>query len=171
MTDKKVIKLAQELITDFKCESDTMVDFCNTVIKKFEQEPCEDCIKREPIQKAIKDMLGWINSGNRGNADYFIVDQIEEIIAELDIDNLPSAIPQPFINKPCISEGVCREDKIQVLDKLRAEIENHCGFAKENHCEYCYSCPNLMGVKEILEVIDKYRTESEVKADGERDSN
>lgn len=76
---------------------------------------------------------------------------------------------QPFINKPCISEGVCREDKIQVLDKIRAEIENHCGFAKENHCEYCYSCPNLMGVKEILEVIDKYRTESEVIADEDSD--
>ena len=28
----------------------------------------------------IKDIRKWINSGNRGNADYFIVDKIEEII-------------------------------------------------------------------------------------------
>ena len=28
----------------------------------------------------IKDIRKWINSGNRGSADYFIVDKIEEII-------------------------------------------------------------------------------------------
>lgn len=28
----------------------------------------------------IKEIRKWINSGNRGNADYFIVDKIEEII-------------------------------------------------------------------------------------------
>ena len=28
---------------------------------------------------------------------------------------------EPFINKPCISQGVCREAK--VLDKIKAEIE------------------------------------------------
>ena len=30
---------------------------------------------------------------------------------------------EPFINKPCISTGVCHEDKVKVLDKIRAEIE------------------------------------------------
>lgn len=43
------------------------------------------------------------------------------------------------------------------LDKLRAEIENHCGLAKENHCRYCSYCNSLMGVREILEIIDKYK--------------
>lgn len=91
-----------------------------------------------------------------------------------DVENVVNSIKngtpiqQPFINKPCISEGVCHEDKMQTLDKIRAEIENHCGYAKEYHCECCYSCPNLMGVKEILEVVDKYRSESEVNADGNR---
>ena len=28
----------------------------------------------------IEEIRKWINSGNRGNADYFIVDRIEEII-------------------------------------------------------------------------------------------
>lgn len=31
---------------------------------------------------------------------------------------------EPFINKHCISKGVCHEDKIKVLDKISAEIEN-----------------------------------------------
>lgn len=35
----------------------------------------------EPEQtKMIKEIRKWINSGNRGKADYFIVDKIEEII-------------------------------------------------------------------------------------------
>jgi predicted aldo/keto reductase-like oxidoreductase len=48
-----------------------------------------------------------------------------------------------------------------VLDKIRAEIENHCGLEKENHCRYCSYCNNLMGIREILEIIDKYKAESE----------
>lgn len=51
--------------------------------------------------------------------------------------------------------------KVDILDKLRADIENHCGLTKENHCRYCSYCNNLMGIREILEIIDKYKTESE----------
>lgn len=46
-----------------------------------------------------------------------------------------------------------------VLDNLRAEIESHCGLTKENHCKYCSYCNSVMGVREILEVIDKYKAE------------
>ncbi len=42
-----------------------------------------------------------------------------------------------------------------VLGKIRAEIENHCGLVKENHCKYCSYCNSVMGVREILEIIDK----------------
>lgn len=62
MTDKKVINLAQKLITEFKCESDTMVDFCNTVIKKFEQQPSDDCItKAEVINTIHKTIYGFFD--------------------------------------------------------------------------------------------------------------
>lgn len=54
MTREEAIKIAQGLITDFKCESDTMVDFCNTVIKALEQEPCNDAISREAAIKTIE---------------------------------------------------------------------------------------------------------------------
>lgn len=37
MTNKEAIKIATGLRTDFKCESDTMVDFCDTVIEALEQ--------------------------------------------------------------------------------------------------------------------------------------
>lgn len=50
-----------------------------------------------------------------------------------------------------------------VLAQIRAEIENHCGLMKENHCRYCSYCNSVMGVREIIEIIDKYKTESEEK--------
>ena len=48
---------------------------------------------------------------------------------------------------------------IEELEKIRVEIENHCGLAKEENCKYCSYCHNLMGVREILEIIDKYKAE------------
>lgn len=48
-----------------------------------------------------------------------------------------------------------------ILEKIRSKFENHCGLAKENHCKYCSYCNSLMGVREILETIDKYKAESE----------
>jgi hypothetical protein len=62
---------------------------------------------------------------------------------------------QPFINKSCISEGVCREDKIKVLDKIRAEIyQLHChpklDFIKNDEV-----------VDMALYIIDKYMGDKE----------
>lgn len=39
MTREEIVKIAKGLRTDFKCESDIMVDFCNSIIKELEQEP------------------------------------------------------------------------------------------------------------------------------------
>lgn len=57
---------------------------------------------------------------------------------------------EPFMNKPCISAGVCEHDKMQMLDNLRAEINslhNGCGLFND-------------GVDASLKLIDKYRKES-----------
>ena len=62
-------------------------------------------------------------------------------------------------------EGVTMAD--DVLDKIRAEIENHCGLTKENHCRYCPYCSSVMVVREILEIIDKYKAENALGEVGE----
>lgn len=57
---------------------------------------------------------------------------------------------EQFMNKPCISAGVCEHDKTQMLENLRAEIKalhNGCGLFND-------------GVDATLKIIDKYRTES-----------
>lgn len=71
---------------------------------------------------------------------------------------MPSVTPQePFINKACVSSGVCEHDKNKVLDKLRAEIEQRpYGIANDSI---------IQGMKyervAILEILDKYKAESE----------
>lgn len=37
---------------------------------------------------------------------------------------------EPFINKTCVSEGVCNEDKVKALDKIRNEVK-----ALRNTCD------------------------------------
>lgn len=72
---------------------------------------------------------------------------------EEDVTRLLSLEQQPFINKPCISEGVCREDKMQVLDKIREDIMK----LKHDVDIIMYG----IAIDDALEIIDKYKTESE----------
>ena len=102
------------------------------------QEPCENVISRQ----AVLDMLENINAETEGVGFYY------EHYVEY-IKNLPPVTPQPFINKPCVSEGVCREDKIQVLDKIRAEIKTMSG--------------DVETLSDVLDIIDRYKAESEDK--------
>ena len=76
-----------------------------------------------------------------------LLDAVKNIVKEL-----PSVTPQePFINKPCVSSGVCEHDKQKVLDKIRAEIEK---WHKEGTN---WSDIRLMNIEDIL---DKYKAES-----------
>lgn len=68
----------------------------------------------------------------------------------------------PFINKPCISTGVCEHDKNVVLDKIGAEIEEY----KSRQLTLATGVDDLEKGKQIaleyvLAVLDKYKTESE----------
>ena len=47
------------------------------------------------------------------------------------------------------------------LEKIKTEIEKHCGLIEENHCKYCSYCHSVIGVREIIEIIDKYNKEGE----------
>ena len=60
---------------------------------------------------------------------------------------------EPFINKPCISDGVCHEDKINVFEKIKAKIEQDA-FNDVNGSKY-------ISVNRVNQIIDKYMKESE----------
>ena len=69
---------------------------------------------------------------------------------------------EPFINKPCISSGVCEHDKNKVLDNIRAEIEKYKSTIDNAISE---DELKIEGMKEAytdcLNIIDKYKAESE----------
>lgn len=125
------------------------------IIGALEQEPCEAVAKEryedlceyfggaKDILKHREDFKAWL-----GRVKWHI-HKAEELSAENDD----------------LRDQLAMRDRFQkqepVLDKIRAEIENHCGLLKENHCKYCPYCTCVIGVREILEIIDKYKAESE----------
>lgn len=64
---------------------------------------------------------------------------------------------ESFINKPCISEGVCHEDKVKVLDKIRAEIEQEYKRLGATRADETLELGECLGLKMSLKIIDKYR--------------
>lgn len=52
---------------------------------------------------------------------------------------------EPFINKPCVSEQACHEDKMKVLEKIKAEMLDIM----------------IRTYQEVKAIIDKYTAESE----------
>ncbi len=117
--------------------------------KKYrEAEPCEDCISREA---AIK-VFGGVHPMDYNTQAYIT-----------NIQDLPSVQPEPFINKPCVSEGACEHDKQSVIAKIKAEIEQKAkieevggrGIGKSIRYGLCIA----------LEIIDKYK--AEIKAESE----
>ncbi len=61
---------------------------------------------------------------------------------------------EPFINKPCISTGVCHEDKVNVLNKIRAEIIELPTISLNANDVY---------KADVLKIIDKHKHMTESK--------
>ena len=120
-------------------------------IQALEQEPCTDVISR---QAAIDCLNANFTIDGKENMET-VVDYINGAFKQ--IKALPSITPQPFINKPCVSEGVCREDKIQVLDKIKEEIKDNTYFINET------TEKEGIDFETVEKIINKYKAESEVK--------
>lgn len=58
---------------------------------------------------------------------------------------------EPFLNKPCVSKGVCHEDKVKALDKIRNEVKALTDGAEPDH---------VWNV-DVFAIIDKYKAEEE----------
>ena len=112
-------------------------------IKTLEQQESEDCISREAVEKITWEEPSYDDALN-------VLTEVRDKVRAL-----PSVKPQPFINKPCVSEGVCREDKTQVLDKIRTEIIQ-MDFDFGNFYDHTDTIKEM-----VVEVIDKYKAESE----------
>ena len=84
------------------------------------------------------------------------LDWLDNYLSLDERNNLIRALQQePFINKQCVSSGVCEHDKNKVLDKLRAEIEKQKTtmnmFNREDTKQYA------IAMEDVLKIIDKYK--------------
>ena len=120
-------------------------------IKAMQTEHCEDCISRQAAIDALRSAEKHGFDAYYNNAYYKGLVRAHKII-----EDLPSVQPEPFINKPCVSEGVCHEDKMKVLEKIRAEIEQITDTMGVRYNQYVSKI-------DVLQIIDKYMAEREVK--------
>ena len=113
-------------------------------IKALGQEPCEDAISRQAVLDGIDTYINKAQS--TGTQDDFYS------FAELVVKELPSVTPQePFMNKPCVANQVCHEDKVKVIEKIRAEIDEQYDRVHP----YNISCAE--GLEMALGIIEKYK--------------
>jgi len=109
-----------------------------------------------PVNLIFRDVEQIIRKQEQ-QREQIILDTIKNCGVVVDKEELIKALQY---DRNQYAEGY-EDGKNDVLEKIRAEIENHCGLVKENHCRFCSYCSSVMGVREILEVIDKYKAENE----------
>lgn len=100
---------------------------------------------REDAIDLLDNLIGMVEDNH--NADY-------DTALKMAIKSLEQ---EPFINKPCVSEKACEHDKQMVLDKIRAEIDEQYDRV------YPYNISCAEGLEMALDIIDKYKEESEDK--------
>lgn len=87
----------------------------------------------QQMEIKLKELEKRIDALEKEHCEYkpFTIDELEdghtkELLRSFQGQKvLDSVIPEqdPFINKPCVSIGVCENDKNKVLDKIRTEID------------------------------------------------
>ena len=99
---------------------------------------------REEAIDLLDNIIGFIEDNHGSDYDKALKIAIEALEQE------------PFMNKPCVSHKVCHEDKVKVLDKIRAEIEQTSetvdGFLMHDGTK-----------RTVLKIINKHKSESEDK--------
>ena len=107
----------------------------------LKEQPCEEAISRQAVIDAIAANCIWEN-------EY-------QSRMKKAVEKLPLVKPQePFMNKPCVSHQVCHEDKVKVLDKIKAKI------AKRTIEQGFHADEWSISYNELMKIIDKYKTES-----------
>lgn len=119
-------------------EHDDLVK-CFEDLGMFEQGSCED----------------WYDIPS----DEMTLEQTRQAVKDLRKKLAECLKQEPFINKPCVAHQICHEDKVKVLDKIRAEIKQ-LPVEKPNMDEAGVFTSVRMKVL-VLDIIDKYKVESE----------
>lgn len=137
MTNEDALRIATGLRLDFKCESDTMVDFCNTIIKALKQESCEDCISRQ----AVLDALDKSKYSNEFCEEHNIDWSINLGMAHIVVNELKPVTPQPKIGHWIEHPHEAGEN----WEYSRYEC-SECHVWTDDDSDYCPNCGAKMEV-------------------------
>ena len=143
MTREKAEQIVKELWkykhTDKYTEKEIR-ESLEMAIKALSAEPCEDTISRAEAIEALDFDISIKADSGFWKYRTVIRDMIDDIYntQKAQIEALPSVQPKP-------------KSKTDVLDKIRAEIKEESRF-----------CPLTEGLERAIEIIDKYKAESEV---------
>ena len=156
-----------EEVTQLKLNKEELKQILLRGIQK--QQPYNDCISREEAIRVAEQ--GQIQGYEWQFKKLCTLSSVTPKYTNEEIDRA-QAVEQAYVDKmvELAVEETKRPKEESVIDKIRADIENHCGLAKENHCRYCSYCNNLMGIREILEIIDKYKSSEQNLAYADQDT-
>ena len=108
---------------------------CNEVLEALDQEPCEDAISRQEVLEIIRD-FEYKNSH-------------EEMLINSRIKQLPSVTPAENPNKWMAADVLNHWIGAEVLDKIRAEIE-------QMPSELTADGRRMIRRGSVFRIIDKY---------------
>jgi bacterioferritin (cytochrome b1) len=150
--------------------TDISYEWAETVrmaIKALEQEPCEDCVSRKALIERINHAEENFKADNMesigsDDGDPFVDGVLSGVfnIREMVIQAPSVTLQEPF--KPIVEidlYSVIKRKYIEreVLDKIRAEIEEHVKINQNLNTD------RAKALCWCLDVIDKYKAESENK--------
>lgn len=125
-------------------------------IKALKQEPCEDAVSVTSVFEIMGNLLSIPYDFDRNITEKDVSESMDKI------RELPTVTPQePMVEIDLYSVIKQKYIEREVLDEIRAEIvKKHLSVMEKNDFE----SGRTYGYEEILEIIDKYKAESEVKA-------
>lgn len=150
MTNEEAIEYLKKAdVTVYQEPKTKTAEALEMAIKSLEQEPCEDAISRQ----SVLEIFGYVMSYWKEHAIDVEPHEIEDAIIEQyeftakELIELPSVTPKP---------------KTDVLGKIRAEIENK--IVKRPRLDFKdMERDRNDAFLEVLDIIDKYKVESEDK--------
>ena len=111
---------------------------------------------KEEIINEIKCLLSELNNGEDA-VSYLTQNDVKWLN-----ENIKALEQEPFINKPCVSSGVCEHDKNKVLDKIskiRDEIRGKYRVILKDTPRDDWAVRWNDCIDEVLQTIDKYKAE------------
>lgn len=144
--------IAKKALDEFLYDGKSIREWMQIIASK-------DCISRQQAIERLKLNFPISDGADNSRDRHRYMQALADIQA---IRELPSVTPQePFINKSCVSSGVCEHDKQKVLDKIRAEIRANSIYVMPQY-------GRTIREADVLHIIDKYKAEVEPQAEKEQ---